>query len=215
MQANVQSGGLATVLLRNAFYSNAYTRVVWLLIFLSIINCGLVIAIIYKHFTPPAPQYVAMTPDGRIIQVHKLTDPSVADEKVLKFAEAGVKQAFDLNFVHWKQQLGSASKYFTASGFRGFMSALELSNQLNTLTRYKMISNVEFTAPPRIVARMVVGGHFAWKIQMPIRVSLVGSDRKTPGWIRNVSVIVLRMPVQYFPSQIAINNFLPEVVGKG
>lgn len=216
MSDEIKNSGLAMVLMRNAFYRDSYRRVAMLLTIIFFINCGLVVAIIYKYLTPPQPQYFAATAAGRIIEIHKLTDPTVSDQDVIQFVTNGVQQAFSLDYIHWRQQLNAVNRnYFSPEGFRDFFKALMDSNNLNTLIKYKMVSSATLTAAPQITSTMIVGGHYAWKVNMPLLITFDSSATQVPKIIMNVSVIVMRMPVQDFPAQIAITNFLPEIQGQG
>ena len=209
MSDNTQTG-LELVMLRNAFYRDAYRRIVVLAIMLFVINCALGTAIILKYLNPPEPQYFATTAEGRIINIHKLTDPVVSDSYVLQWASNAVRQAFSSDYIHWRKQLQDASSNFTPDGWRYFLSALKSSNNLNTLVNMKMVSGAELTSAPQITQKMVVNGHYVWKLQMPLLITYTdGKQNINMPW--NVTVIVARMPVKDYPQRIAINNFLPEV----
>ncbi len=202
--------GLETVLLRNAFYRDAYRRIVAVVILLFIINCGLGVAIAVKYLNPPEPQYFATTADGQIINTHKLSDPVVTDSYVLQWTANAVRQAFSADYIHWRKQLQDASANFTPDGWRYFLTALKSSNNLNTLVDMNMVSDAQLTAAPQITGKMVVNGHYAWKLQMPLLITYTdGKQHINMPW--NVTVIVARMPVSDYPQRIAINNFLPEV----
>lgn len=210
MASTKQHNGLELVMQRNSFYRDAYRRLVAVVVLLFFINCGLGAAIVIKYLNPPQPQYFATTAEGRIINIHKLTDPVVTDSYVLQWTANAVRQAFSSDFMHWRKQLQDASANFTPDGWRYFLSALKASNNLNTLVQMKMVSGVELTAAPQITKEMVVDGHYAWKVQMPLLITYTdGKQHINMPW--NVTVIVARMPVQDYPQRIAINNFLPEV----
>ena len=205
-----EHSGLVAVVSRNDFYRDAYRRVVVALTLLFFIDCGLALAIVFKYFNPPEPQYFATTPEGVIIQIHSLSDPTVTDSYVTQWAANAVMLAFSTDYVHWQQQLQAASANFTPDGWRNFLSALKSSNNLDTLTNLKMVSSAQLTEAPQITARTVVDGRYAWKIQMPLLITYTdGKQDINMTW--NVTLIVVRMPVSDYPQRIAINNFLPEV----
>ncbi len=203
--------GLELVMLRNAFYRDAYRRVVLLVILLFFVNCGLAVAIVINYLNPPKPQYFATTAQGQIINIHKLTDPVVTDSYVLQWASNAVRQAFSADYIHWRKQLQDASANFTPDGWRYFLSALKSSNNLNTLVDMKMVSGAQLTSAPEITQKMVINGHYVWKLQMPLLITYT-DGKQTINMPWNVTVIVARMPVKDYPQRIAINNFLPEVV---
>jgi len=202
------NGALELVMLRNAFYRDHYRRAVIGFLLLIVINCLLVGTIFYKVSHPPKPQYFATTADGRMINWHPLTDPVVSNSYVTQWTANAVRQSFSLDFIHWRQQLQTASGDFTHYGWKTFLNALQSSNNLTTLTKLKMVSNATVTGAPKIIQEEVVDGHYAWKVQMPILVTYTNAVRSIP-MPMIVTVIVLREPVQTNPNRIAINNFLP------
>ncbi len=202
------NGALELVMLRNAFYRDHYRRAVIGFFLLIVINCLLVGTIFYKVSHPPKPQYFATTADGRMINWHPLTDPAVPNSFVTQWAANAVREAFSLDFIHWRHQLQAASNNFTSYGWKTFLSALKKSNNLTTLTHLKMVSNAKITGAPKITQEEVVDGHYAWKVKVPILVTYTSNARSIP-MPMIVTLIVLRVPVQKNPARIAINNFLP------
>ncbi len=203
--------GLKLIILRNAFYRDNYRRAIMALLIVLVINCVLGFMIFYKWANPPAPQYFAITADGRIIVLHKLTDPVVPDDFIVQWATNAVREAFSLDYVHWREQLQRASNNFTPDGWKYFLNSLKSSNNLKTLTDLKMVSNATVTAAPQVVEKEIVDGHYAWKIEMPLLVTYesAGHNIHMP---LNVTLIVIRMPVQDYPQRVAINNFLAETI---
>jgi intracellular multiplication protein IcmL len=108
-QIKMERDGLTTVLLRNAFYRDNYRRATITLIILACINLLLIFAIIDRYVNPPQPQYFATNSQYQLIKYHPLTDPVVSDNYVLEWVSNAVQQAFSLDFMHWRQQLQTAS----------------------------------------------------------------------------------------------------------
>lgn len=209
-----QTGALELVMLRNIFYRDSHRRALVGLLLLVLLNVLLLGAIIYKVSNPPKPEYFAATSDGRMITWEPLTAPAVSDDFVLQWTGNAVRKAFSLDYLHWRDQLQSASVDFTDFGWSSFLDALKKSNNLSTLTNLKMVSDATITGAPTILKKQVVDGRFAWKIQMPILVTYQNADRSIPVPM-NVTVIVLRVPVQDNPNRISINNFLPVPTDSG
>jgi len=208
MNKNKTTGALELIILRNDFYRDSYRRCLLILLFLIVINSVIAGAIIYKVLNPPLPEYFATTANGRMINWHPLTDPSVPQSFVTQWAANAVNRAFSLDYIHWRQQLQEASDNFTNYGWKAFLDALKKSNNLQTLTSLKMVSDAQVTGAPRVLEEAIVGGHYAWKIQMPILVVYSNATR-TIQMPMDVTLIVLRVPVEENPNRIAINNFLP------
>ncbi len=202
--------GLVLVVERNEYYRDGYQKVFIAVLFLLVINAILVGGIVYKMLTPPQPQYFAATADGKIINFHPLSDPVVSDDFVAQWSANAVRRAFSLDFMHYREQLQQSSGDFTPSGWQYFVTALKQSNNLKTLTDLKMVSDAEITGAPQILEKDLVDGVFAWKVEMSILVTFTNDKQNIPMPMK-VTLIVLREPVNNYPSQIAINNFLPEV----
>ena len=209
-QQQEQQQGLELVLLRNAFYRDHYHRALLAFLLLLLINVLLISGIVYKITHPQPPQYFATTAEGRMINIHPLSDPVVTDSYVLQWTANAVRSAFSQDYLHWREQLQQVSDNFTPSGWRYFLNSMQKSNNLKTLISLKMVSNAEITGAPSIQEKEVVGDHYAWKIDIPIVVTYNNAQR-TITVPMDVTLIVLRMPVQDYPQRIAINNFLPVV----
>lgn len=202
------TGALEMIALRNAFYRDGYLRMLSGFLMLLVVNGILFGAIIYKIVFPPAPEYFAVTSDGRMINWHPLTDPSVSDSFVTQWAANAVKKVFSLDYIHWRQQLQEASVNFTPYGWKNFMPSLKKTNNLKTLISQKMVSDVELTKAPTVSNALVLDGRYAWKIDMSVLVTFTNGNTKIPQPY-DVTLVVLRVPVQDNPNRIEINNFLP------
>jgi intracellular multiplication protein IcmL len=203
-------GGLDIVVMRNIFYRDNYRRTLFALLLVIVINCVLAGTIMYRFVNPPAPQYFATNGSGRLIHWHPLTDPVVSDSYVLQWAASAVRRTFSLDYMHWRQQLQDASAYYTPGGWKNFLLAMKPSNNLNTLTSLKMVANAKITGAPQLLEKEVVGGRYAWKVEVPILVTFDNKTRSIPMPMK-VVLIILRVPIQKNPQRIAINNFLPQV----
>jgi intracellular multiplication protein IcmL len=212
-EEEMKKNALELVVLRNAFYRDNYYRALYSLLLLVVVNLALVGMIVYEWDNPPAPQYFATTATGVIIKIHALSDPVVPDNFVTQFASDAVRKAFDLDYVHWQDQLQEASNNFTPYGWRWFIKALQDSNNLKSLTSLKMVSNASVTGAPQILEKEIVGGRYAWKIRMPLLVTYTAGEANTIRMPMNITLIVIRVPVKDNPQRIAINNFIPEVTG--
>ncbi len=203
--------GLKLIILRNAFYRDNYRRALIAALLVFVFNCVLVGLIFYQWENPPPPEYFATTADGRIIMLHPLSDPVLPDDFVLQWATNSVHKAFSLDYVHWREQLQDASNNFTPDGWKWFLNSLKSTNNLKTLTDLKMVSDATVTGSPQVQEKAVIDGHFAWKITMPILVAYT-SEGHNINMPMNVTLIVIRMPVQDYPQRIAINNFLAQTI---
>ena len=207
---NLKRTGLSLVLERNLFYTDNFRKINLIILLLLVVNLVLSVAIVYKYTHPTPPKYFATTADGRIIQTKPLTDPVVTDSFVMQWASDQVRQAFSLDYMHWRQQLEVAQNSFTPSGWKYFVDSLKKSNNLTTLTDLKMVSNAEIVGAPEISRSQVLDGHYVWDIKFSLLVTYSNINKNIP-MPMDINLIVMRMPVNEYDQGIAINNFLPIV----
>jgi intracellular multiplication protein IcmL len=206
----MKQDALTLVLSRNAFYRDGYRLTMLALLVIFIVDTALAGLFFYQIKHPPEPQYFAITNDGRMINNYRLDDPVFPDDHILQWSADAVRQSFSLDFIHWNAQLQVASAKFSTDGWRYFLEALKKSNNLETLTKLKMVSNAEITGAPRLVQKAMLGGRFIWKVQLPILVTYSNAAQTIPVPM-NVTLIVMRVSVEENPERIAINNFLPVI----
>lgn len=202
-----QQSGLAMVLLRNAFYHDSYAQAVIAVLLVFLLDIFLLIAVVYKYFHPPAPQYFPTNPQYQLIKWHPLSDPVFSNSEVLQWTADAVKKAFNLDFMHWRAQLQDASYNFTSNGWGWFIDSLKRSGNLKTLVKLQMVSNATITGAPSKQKTAVLNGRYTWVIELPLMVSYINMN-KTINMPWKVTVVVQRVPVQTNKNRIAINNFL-------
>ncbi len=210
VKKDLNRDGLTLVLLRNAFYRDNYRRATVALIILAVINVVLLFSIIDKYLNPPQPQYFATNSQYQLVKYHPLTDPVVSNNYVLQWVSTAVQQAFSLDFIHWREQLQTASYNFTPSGWHWFLQAFKQSGDLNSLVQLKMVADAQITGAPVITYQGVLGSQYTWKIEIPLMITYT-SAAKVINQPMKVTIIVMRVPEQDNRYQIAINQFLPEV----
>jgi len=209
---NVQSDGLTMVLLRNEFYRDNYQRARLALILAVLLNVFLFISVVYKYLNPPEPQYFPTNRQYQMIQWHPMSDPIYDNNTILQWTAEAVRQAFSLDFIHWRSQLQAASDNFTPSGWQWFLDALKKSGNLKSLVNLNMVSDATVTGSPVIQLQEVLNGRYIWEIELPVMVSFTNVQR-TINMPLKVTVVVVRVPVETNKQRIAINQFLPVVQG--
>jgi intracellular multiplication protein IcmL len=205
--------GLKLVLERYAFYSDKYRLSLIALGLLLVLNLLLLVGIIYNATHPTPPEFFATTADGRLINVHPLSDPVLTDDSVLQWSADVARAAFDLDFVNWREELQRLTSKFTPSGWAWFLQQLKASNNLSTIKELKMVSNAKITGAPQLLRKAVVGGHYAWEIQIPLLVTYQSQQKNITQTVM-LTMVILRMPVKDYPQRIAINNFIADTGAK-
>lgn len=161
---------LEVVSLRRNFQRDGHRLVLFALLVSVVLNAALVGAFGYIVTHPPAPQYFATTINGRITPLIPLDQPNMPPSTLLQWANAAATAAYTYNFVNYRQELQSASEFFTPDGWREFLNALTSSTNLNAVIEKKLVVNAVATGAPVILDQGVINGTYTWTIQMPMLV---------------------------------------------
>ena len=208
---NTKREALETIMLRNSFYNDQYKSTLVLFLMAIIINILLALGILYVAGHPPAPQYFPATNDYKLIELHPLTDPTVTDQFVAQWASLAAQRAYNLDYVHWQSQMQDSSAYFTDMGWHDFLATMQNSGNLRSLLDLHLVSIAKVTGTPQIENEMVVSGHYAWKVSVPMEVIYKGDKSITQ--TMQLTLIVLREPAAKYPQRIAINNYIADTQG--
>ena len=74
-----------------------------------------------------------------------------------------------------------------------------------------MVMDAQVTGAPQIIRKAIVSGHYAWNVKIPIMLNFLSSG-KTINQPIDLSVLVVREPVENYPQKIAINNIFSATV---
>jgi intracellular multiplication protein IcmL len=201
--------GLQLVLERHAFYYDKYRLAIVAFLCLLILNAVLLGGIVYRVTHPTPPEFFATTSDGRIINIHPLSDPVVTDDFVLQWSADVARASFRLDFVNWREGLQQLASNFTPPGWAWFLQQLKSSNNLETIKQLKMVVDAKITGAPQLLRKAVIGGRYAWEVQIPLLVTYQNQRRRITQTVM-LTMVVLRMPVQDYPQRIAVNNFIAD-----
>ena len=201
--------GLAAVGLRNEFYKDNYKRITVILfisILMNIILAGILFFIIQN---PPTPKYFATTINGEITEITPINQPNQSDASVLQWANQAAISAFTYNFVNYREELQASSGFFTPSGWREFLRALNDSNNLQAVTEKRLIVSAVATRAPIILEKGILSGAYSWRIQMPVLVTYQSASEFSQ---QNniVTVLIRRISTLNSPRGIGISQFIVE-----
>ncbi len=195
------------VTLRYQFYKDSYYRVLFIFLLSLILNAGLVFILFYQYTHPPKPLYFPTSVSGRITPLYPLSRPNQPDYAVLQWVNSAIVAAFSYNYVNYKQELEAASEFFTPEGWKNFTSVLRKSNNLEAVSARNYVVSAEATAAPNIVFRGRIGGRYAWRIEMPIRVTYQNMrTQATENYL--IRVTVVRVSSLNSPRGIGIAQFV-------
>jgi intracellular multiplication protein IcmL len=198
---------LVKVKMNNNFYKDSYTKILFVMLLSITLNFGLASAVLYVIANPPQAKYFATSINGRITPLSPLDKPNQADSAILQWANQAAIATFTYNFVNYQNELQSASRYFTRSGWGQFLTALRNSGNLDMVKSKKLIVSAVATRAPVILQKGPLGGRYAWRIQMPILVTYQSaSEFRQQNNV--VTILVKRVSTLETPRGIGISQYL-------
>ncbi len=205
---------LQTVEMRNSFYRDSYSRVLFVLLLSIAIIFALVTTLSYLLLNPPPPKFFATSINGRITPLLPLREPNQSDSAVLQWANQAAIASYTYNFVNYRQELEAASGFFTEEGWNQFITALQDSGMLKTVRQKKLIVSAVATRAPIILQKGPLDGRYSWRIQMPILITYQSASEFQQ--VRSVvTLLVSRISTVKSVRGIGISQFIVGAAGEG
>jgi len=126
----------------------------------------------------PPVKYFA-TQSGRVIPIHPTDQPAFSESDVSAFGADSIRKSFNLDFIHWKDQINRVRDDYDDSGYAGYFKALNASNILTSVKDQRMNLSVD-VGPGRTLAKGQQGDNYAWQIQYPVTLKLDGQVSGSP-----------------------------------
>ena len=161
---------------KNIFFRDQYRRIIKFALFLSVIGAVLVVLIVVLLLTRQGSKYYASTTTGEVIQIQSLSSPVVTQTFLLGWAKTVARQAYNINFVYYQDQLNKLSGFFTKEGWNAFNNAINNSGLLSDIIAKKLYLSSIVNGPAVVVDRFVSGGRFTWMVQMPLLVTFTSAS---------------------------------------
>ena len=204
-------GGALHVSFRNDYYRDQYRNMTGIVrygaigLLLSVsMNVFLSYAIIHRR-----PVYFAATRTGRIIPLVPLSQPEFSNRTVIKWATARAVDAYSYDFVNWRERLTGIAKDFTTGGYNSFVGSLKASGNLSLAIKDKRVVSAAPSGAGVLVAKGLLNGSYAWKVEVPIVVSYQ-VVRNTVSQNVLVTLLIVRRSLVTHPSGLAIAQFISE-----
>ncbi len=200
---------LVLVSLRNHFYRDNYRKTMTVLLGAIVIIIVLAVALAYSAMHRPEPVYFATADGWRLQQLTPLSEPLLDDEQVLQWSVDAVGHIFGFNFVDYRDQLQKASQYFTQEGYQQFIQALGASNNLETVKTQKLVLSAVVTKAPVVIAEGKLNGVYAWRVQMPVMITLQSASQQLTQNVM-LSLVIVRASTLDKTSGVAIAQFIEQ-----
>ena len=198
-----RADALSLVVSRNFFYRDSFRTVIVLFLCSMSVNLCLGVAIFYLGIKTPEPKIIVTTADNRLIPVQPLSAPVKSSPQVLSWASTAVVKLNSYDFLNYRSQLQEASIYFTAQGWKSYLAAIAISQDLEQIIQNKYVVTCVPTGAPVITEKGLVNGKFSWKITIPILVKEQSGNR-TKERALLINMMIQREPLDNNPQGMGI-----------
>lgn len=212
--SEIEQSPLQTVQLRHNFYYDGHKKLMMALMAALGIIAILVGTLVYQITNPPTPKYFAVNPDGRVIRLPPLNEPNMTPSALLQWANMAAIAAYTYSFVNYRQELQSASTYFTPEGWQNFISALQDSGNLNAVISKKLIVSAVAKGAPVILNEGLLNGRYTWRVQMPMLITYQSASQKSDQDVV-VTMLITRVSPLNSARGIGIAQFIVASAGGG
>lgn len=161
----------------------------------------------YWRATDVQREYFA-TDSGRLVRLAPTSEPGWSQEDVLNWGSQTLTRAFNLDFVHYREQVSSLAPRFGEAGYAGYVNALNASNILDALKKDRM--NLTGTAGAGVVVRQgrYSNGVWFWTAQYPVRLRLVGQNTRRPEQTFTFEITIMRVDPRLKPAGMEISQMI-------
>lgn len=200
-----EEGQLVT--LRTDFYRDSFGKIIFIIASILAAMTLLIIISLYLYFNQPSPVLFSVDNEWRVQPPVPLDQPYLSKPDLLQWVSNVLPAAFRFDFIHYNDQLKTASQYFTADGWKVFLNQLNNYANYNNVQNEKLFINGVASSAPYVVNQGIFSGRYAWWVQMPIDLNYETYNRKyTRGLM--LQVLVVRVPTSNNLSGVGINNVI-------
>jgi len=155
-----------------AFAHRCLTVLMWLgpAFVLLLMLCG---ALLWKLNTAEVKYFT--TEGGRVVRVFPLDQPGFDLKDVAAFGADTIRESFNLDFVHYRDQTTAVSDRYSEQGYVDYYKALASSNVFAAVKGQRMNLSVD-VGPGVIHSKGAPGGVYTWEFQYPVTLKLDGQQ---------------------------------------
>lgn len=168
----------------------------------------------YWRATDVQREYFA-TDSGRLVRLAPTSEPGWSQEDVLAFGSQTLTRAFNLDFVHYREQVSSLAPRFSEAGYSGYVNALNASNILDALKKERM--NLTGTTGAGVIVRQgqFSNGVWFWTAQYPVRLRLIGQNTRRPEQTFTFELTITRVDPRLKPTGMEISQMISRNAPRG
>ena len=196
--------GLELIVERTEWERNGY-RTMSRVAFIACVVAAMAIGIaFYSLKTKPPVKFIALDPSGRMIPLTPLNSPVMSRAALLNWAGRMSTLPYNVDFLHYRDQLSRASLHFTTAGWASFQAAYK--PVLDAITTSRAVVSGTLTGAPIFMGARIISGVMEFRVQAPISVTFVaGKSNTTQSLV--VTMTIDRRAETVHPDGLAITEF--------
>lgn len=188
------------------FYRDYYQGFLIILVIFIILMLMLTSFVMYQIKNRPLPAFIAVTTDGKEMQLTAHDEPNFLPDTLLRWAKKAAVASYTFDFANYPKQLEQARPFYTQSGWDNYRNSI--SSLLDSIVTNQVFVNGVVVGPPVITNEGDFTGHgFAWRIQMPFLVTTQGAETTVQKTYTLVLTIV-KVPTNINPVGIGVDQFV-------
>lgn len=190
----------------NSFYRRYYYHVIIMLMVLILLMTFAVGFVLYQMFNRPLPEFNAIQPDGKKMQLAAFKEPNLLPDTIIQWASKGAVLAYTFDFYNYPAQQAAARPYFTEGGWNDYLNSVK--TVIDNVVANKLIVN-SVVAGTAVISNEgdLVDKGYTWRVQIPFLVTYQGAN-SAPTRYFYVTVTIVRVPTSINPQGIGIDQFV-------
>ncbi|MBQ9536391.1 MAG: DotI/IcmL/TraM family protein [Desulfovibrionaceae bacterium] len=177
-------------------------------VYLSVTLCIMLLTLSYFAFARPEPVYFGVNQAMQILPMYPLHEPMHTDQALKSWAAQATIDIFNLDFVHYREQLANSRQYFTKQAFLSFHKSLHDEGHLKILAQYRALMHGVCTGPPIIVAQGVLENCMTWELEVPFQLAYETSEKILSNQHFIVRLRVKRVSTAEYVQGLAITQMI-------
>lgn len=144
-----------------------------------------------------------------------LAEAKIQATDILDWANRAITAIFSYDYKNYKKTIADNARYLTPGAWKKYNAHLQSNENLKTLTEHQITVIATVTKPSKIVNQGVINGRYSWTVEVPMHTRYETADpKKTINQEENflVTLQIVRMPSDKYPSGVAINSLLQQPV---
>jgi intracellular multiplication protein IcmL len=198
---------LQVVRLKDDYYRDGFYKIlvaIALIVFAILLLCA---TSLYLFLSKPRPVDFAVGKEFRVLADVPITQAYLPEADLIQWVSEAVPSSFNLDFIHYMDQIKHSAQYFTSEGWKTFLDILNIYANYNTISNNKLVVTATPTSAPFIINQQVYQGRYSWWVQMSI--NLVSSSyQSSSSQPLTLQIFVVRVPTLNNLSGVGIQNVI-------